>query len=119
MAVPGRLQPGAAWSELDRSGAPGAAAPFAPAAALERAVRTPAGLLRDAGLSPARLEIEIAEPLLLADAEAGGAGLAALDDIGVRIALDDFGSGPMSLRSLELGLLDTIKLVRDASGGAR
>ena len=68
--------------------------------------------LRDAGLSPARLEIEIAEPLLLADAEAGGAGLAALDDIGVRIALDDFGSGPMSLRSLELGLLDTIKLVR-------
>ena len=30
----------------------------------------------------------------------------------MRIALDDFGSGPMSLRSLELGLLDTIKLVR-------
>jgi diguanylate cyclase len=68
--------------------------------------------LRNAHLSPARLEIEIAEPLLLADAAAGGAGLAALDDIGVRIALDDFGSGPMSLRSLELGLLDTIKLVR-------
>jgi diguanylate cyclase len=68
--------------------------------------------LSDAGLSPARLELEIAEPLLLADAEGGGGGLAALDEIGVRIALDDFGSGPMSLRSLELGLLDTIKLVR-------
>ena len=68
--------------------------------------------LRDARLAPARLELEIAEPLLLQDADAGGAGLAALDDIGVRIALDDFGSGPMSLRSLELGLLDTIKLVR-------
>ena len=68
--------------------------------------------LSDAGLSPAALELEIAEPLLLADAEGGGGGLAALDEIGVRIALDDFGSGPMSLRSLELGLLDTIKLVR-------
>ena len=68
--------------------------------------------LRAAALAPARLEVEIAEPLLLADAEAGGAGLAALDAIGVRIALDDFGNGPMSLRSLELGLLDTIKLVR-------
>src|SRR5690606_11863863 len=62
--------------------------------------------LRAAALAPARLEVELAEPLLLADAEAGGAGLAALDAIGVRIALDDFGSGPMSLRSLELGLLD-------------
>lgn len=69
--------------------------------------------LRDAQLAPARLEIEIAEPLLLADADAGGAGLAALEEIGVRIALDGFGSGPMSLRSLELGLLHTIKLVRE------
>jgi diguanylate cyclase (GGDEF)-like protein len=69
--------------------------------------------VRDAGLAPARLEIEIAEPLLLADAEAGGAGLAALNQIGVRIALSGFGSGPMSLRGLPLGLLHTIKLARE------
>ena len=69
--------------------------------------------LRTAGLAPARLEVEVGEPLLLADAEAGGAGLAALDEIGVRIALDGFGSGPMSLRGLPLGLLDTIKLARE------
>jgi diguanylate cyclase len=69
--------------------------------------------LRDAGLSPARLELELAEPLLLADVEAGGAGLAALDEIGMRIALSGFGSGPMSLRGLPLGLLDTIKLARE------
>jgi diguanylate cyclase (GGDEF)-like protein len=69
--------------------------------------------LRDAGLSPARLEVEITEPLLLADLEAGGAGLAALDEIGVRIALSGFGSGPMSLRALPLGLLDTLELARE------
>lgn len=31
----------------------------------------------------------------------------------MRIALTGFGSGPMSLRSLPLGLLDTIKLARE------
>jgi EAL domain-containing protein (putative c-di-GMP-specific phosphodiesterase class I) len=65
-----------------------------------------------AGLAPAKLEIEVAEALLLADADAGGPGLAALDRIGVRVALDRFGSGPMSLRGLQLGGLDTIKLAR-------
>jgi EAL domain-containing protein (putative c-di-GMP-specific phosphodiesterase class I) len=69
--------------------------------------------LAGAGVSPDRLEVEVAEPLLLADAKAGGAGLAALDEIGVRIALHGFGSGPMSLRDLPLGLLDTIKLARE------
>jgi diguanylate cyclase (GGDEF)-like protein len=69
--------------------------------------------LAGAGLSPDRLEVEVAEAQLLADGAAGGAGLAALDEIGVRVALHGFGSGPMSLRSLPLGLLDTIKLARD------
>jgi diguanylate cyclase (GGDEF)-like protein len=68
--------------------------------------------LRAAALVPDRLEVEVAEALLLADADAGGAGLAALDDVGVRIALDGFGSGPMSLRGLQLGALDTVKLAR-------
>jgi diguanylate cyclase len=69
--------------------------------------------LRDAGLAPAWLEVEVTEPLLLADVEAGGAGVGALDAIGVRIALNGFGSGPMSLRGLPLDLLDTIKLARE------
>jgi diguanylate cyclase (GGDEF)-like protein len=69
--------------------------------------------LRDAGLPPALLEVEVPEPLLLADAATGGEGLAALDEIGVRIALHGFGSGPMSLRALPLRLLDTIKLARE------
>ena len=71
----------------------------------------------DVALSPARLEVEVAEPQLLADAETGGAGLAALDRLGVRIALNGFGSGPMSLRALPLGQLDTIKLARELHHG--
>jgi diguanylate cyclase len=75
------------------------------------------GRLRDhldqAGLAPGRLEIEVSEELLLADADAGGTGLAALKEVGARIALDGFGRGPMSLRSLLLGRLDTLKLARE------
>jgi diguanylate cyclase (GGDEF)-like protein len=75
------------------------------------------GRLRDhlnhAGLAPGRLEIEVSEELLLADADAGGAGLAALKEVGARIALDGFGRGPMSLRSLQPGRLDTLKLARE------
>jgi diguanylate cyclase (GGDEF)-like protein len=70
-------------------------------------------LLRDAGLAPGRLEIEIPEELLLADTDAGGLGLAALKNIGVRIALDGFGRGAMSLRGLRLGVVDTLKLARE------
>ena len=69
--------------------------------------------LRDAEVASGRLEIELAEELLLADADAGGLGLAALKEIGVRIALDGFGRGAMSLRCLQLGVLDTLKLARE------
>jgi diguanylate cyclase len=69
--------------------------------------------LRAAELAPGRLEIEVSEELLLADADAGGIGVAALKEVGARIALDGFGRGPMSLRGFQLGLLDTIKLARE------
>jgi diguanylate cyclase len=69
--------------------------------------------LGHAELAPGRLEIELSEELLLADAESGSAGLAALKEVGARIALDGFGRGPTSLRGLQLGLLDTLKLARE------
>ena len=66
-----------------------------------------------AELAPGRLEIEVSEELLLADADAGGMGVAALKEVGARIALDGFGRGSMSLRGLQLGVLDTLKLARE------
>jgi EAL domain-containing protein (putative c-di-GMP-specific phosphodiesterase class I) len=55
----------------------------------------------------------MSEELLLADADAGGMGVAALREVGARIALDGFGRGSMSLRALQLGVLDTLKLARE------
>ncbi|MGH6912557.1 MAG: putative bifunctional diguanylate cyclase/phosphodiesterase, partial [Geminicoccales bacterium] len=66
--------------------------------------------LRTAGLEPRGVEIELAEDVLLSEATTG---LAALKEVGVRIALDGFGRGPTSLRSLQLGVLDTLKLARE------
>ncbi|HET6522708.1 MAG TPA: diguanylate cyclase, partial [Geminicoccaceae bacterium] len=53
--------------------------------------------LADAGLEPGRLEVEITEGLMLRDAEAALPTLTALRALGVRIAMDDFGSGYSSL----------------------
>ena len=69
--------------------------------------------LDHAELAPGGLEIEVSEELLLADAEAGGAGVAALKDVGARVAIDGFGRGPTSLRGLQLGRVDTLKLARE------
>jgi diguanylate cyclase len=70
-------------------------------------------------LEPARLEIELCEDVLMSESAAG---LRALKELGVRIALDGFGRGPLSLRSLQPGLLDTLKLARawhhEAAAGA-
>jgi diguanylate cyclase (GGDEF)-like protein len=63
-----------------------------------------------AGLDPRRLEIELGEEVLLSEPATG---LRALKELGVRVALDGFGRGPTSLRSLQLGVLDTLKLARE------
>ena len=72
-----------------------------------------AASLHAAGVAGGSLEIELREELLLNDADAGGNALTALKDLGVRLALDGYGSGPTSLRSLQLSVLDTVKLARE------
>jgi diguanylate cyclase (GGDEF)-like protein len=64
------------------------------------------------GLAADRLELEIDEALWLAEVERGGAALAALGEMGVRLALAGFGDGPAALRTLEGVGLDTLKLSR-------
>lgn len=69
-------------------------------------------MLRNAGLSPCRLEFEVTETALLRDFEQASACLQALREIGVRIALDDFGTGFSSLSYVNKLKLDKIKIDR-------
>jgi EAL domain-containing protein (putative c-di-GMP-specific phosphodiesterase class I) len=76
-----------------------------------------------AGLSPERITAEITESSLIADPVAAAARLACLRAAGVRIAVDDFGTGYASLAWLTTLPLDLIKidrgLILDLVGGRR
>ena len=75
--------------------------------------------LRRSGLEPARLEVEITESLPLGDGDGALAILHAIRSRGVRIAMDDFGTGYASLSYLRRFPFDKIKIdqsfVRDLS----
>jgi diguanylate cyclase (GGDEF)-like protein len=81
-----------------------------------------AGALRETGLAPHRLELEITETLLLGNSEAIMTELQALKSMGVAIVMDDFGTGYSSLSYLWRFPFDKIKIDRsfmqgfDASG---
>jgi diguanylate cyclase (GGDEF)-like protein len=64
------------------------------------------------GIPPDRLELEIDEPLLLAEVQAGGRALHEARALGVRIAAGGFGSGPAALAILRDAPLTTVKLAR-------
>lgn len=63
-----------------------------------------------AGLAPARLELEISEAVFFGDASAVDRTLAALFKLGVRLTLDEFGSGYSSLAYLRRAPFDAIKI---------
>lgn len=67
-----------------------------------------AEVMRQEGINPRQLELEITENVLIASVEDSTRKLAQLRDLGVRLALDDFGTGFSSLtylRSLPVGTL--------------
>jgi diguanylate cyclase (GGDEF)-like protein/PAS domain S-box-containing protein len=69
-----------------------------------------------AGIEPAHLEMEITETSLMRHAERGGKLLRHLKDIGVRIVLDDFGTGHSSLGCLKRFPVDAVKIDRSLIG---
>jgi EAL domain-containing protein (putative c-di-GMP-specific phosphodiesterase class I) len=68
--------------------------------------------LRESGLTPGRLTIEITETALMENLESGNAILQSIRALGARIALDDFGAGYSSLNYLHNFALDKIKIDR-------
>src|ERR1700733_7744522 len=67
-------------------------------------------ILRETGLPPERLEIEITESTLVRDLDAAQDILGGLREAGVRIALDNFGTGYSSLYHLRNFKMDKIKI---------
>jgi diguanylate cyclase (GGDEF)-like protein/PAS domain S-box-containing protein len=68
--------------------------------------------LRESGLPPERLELEITESLVLEGSNDPDVAFRDLRGIGVRIALDDFGTGYSSLSYVSRFPLDVLKIDR-------
>jgi len=69
-------------------------------------------ILLETGLSSGRLELEITEGVLIEDFDRGLALLRRLKALGVRVSMDDFGSGYSSLSYLQAFPFDKIKIDR-------
>ena len=69
-------------------------------------------ILLETGLTPDRLELEITEGVLIEDFDRGLSLLRRLKALGVRISMDDFGSGYSSLSYLQAFPFDKIKIDR-------
>jgi diguanylate cyclase (GGDEF)-like protein len=75
-------------------------------------VSTVAEVLRQTGLPPNRLELEITEGTLMDDTQNALRILTSLKALGVKIAMDDFGTGYSSLSYLRKFPFDKIKIDR-------
>jgi EAL domain-containing protein (putative c-di-GMP-specific phosphodiesterase class I) len=69
-------------------------------------------ILKEHGIAPERLEVDVTEAAFVADLDNARAVLGALRDTGVRIALDNFGTGYSSLYHLRNFRLDKVKIDR-------
>jgi diguanylate cyclase (GGDEF)-like protein len=69
--------------------------------------------LRETGIRPEQLELEVTESFMMVDREQSGKSLAELGLLGVRLSIDDFGTGYSSLSHLRQ--LDVHKLKVDIS----
>ncbi len=76
----------------------------------ERLVETVEAALRETGLSPKNLELEVTESLVMQDAERSVAILQRLKATGVGVAVADFGTGHSSLAYLKEFPIDTLKI---------
>jgi diguanylate cyclase (GGDEF)-like protein len=69
-------------------------------------------VLRETGLAPRQLGLEITESALMEDVDSALCKLSALKQLGVRLLLDDFGTGYSSLSYLRQFPFDVVKIDR-------
>jgi diguanylate cyclase (GGDEF)-like protein len=80
-------------------------------------VESVARALEESGLAPERLQLELTETVLMDDIDGHIALMRALKELGVSLALDDFGKGYSSLSYLHRFPIDRIKIDRAFVGG--
>ncbi len=68
--------------------------------------------LRDSGLEPRWLDLELTESVVMKDVDEVGVRLAQLRQLGVHISIDDFGTGYSSLAYLQQLPIDSLKIDR-------
>jgi PAS domain S-box-containing protein len=71
-----------------------------------------AGILKDTGIAPNHLDVEITENIAMADADRSAAILGELKMLGVHLSIDDFGTGYSSLSRLQGFPVDALKIDR-------
>jgi EAL domain-containing protein (putative c-di-GMP-specific phosphodiesterase class I) len=71
-----------------------------------------AKILKETGLGPEQLELEVTETLVMKDVAWAKQALADLKRLGVALAIDDFGTGHSSLSRLRELTVDSLKIDR-------
>jgi len=73
---------------------------------------TVAGILKDSGLPPHLLELELTESILVDDPNSTSETLSSLKELGIAVSVDDFGTGYSSLSYLRQFPIDALKVDR-------
>jgi diguanylate cyclase (GGDEF)-like protein/PAS domain S-box-containing protein len=106
------LRQAAAWATVENA----AAAPSIAVNVSTVQIKAPSLLadvtdaLRQSGIAPTRVVLEITESSLIEDSHSAIGVLRALKELGVRIAIDDFGTGYASLAYLQEMPVDILKI---------